>query len=132
VLDLLNQVKNEVNGRFDKLETKNETLLGKISDIDRTYVTRVELQESLRQVGDEFSKAISKIEGVFTAMADDSVPRSEYELRMSSIDKKFAEMEEEFQSKKNKVSAVKLMLLSASVSAVFAFIVQYVSSLVKH
>lgn len=132
VLELLNQVKNEVNNRFDKFENKHEGILNKISEIDRSYVTRIELQESLRHVADEFSKATSKMEGVFTSMADDSVSRSEYEIRMTMVDKKFSAIEEEVKSKKNKISSAKLMILSATVSAIFAFTVQYIMSIVKH
>lgn len=138
VLDLLTQVKTEVNSRFDKLDTRYDSILAKVSDIDRSYVTRPELQASIKQVVDEFARITAKMEGIFSAMAaikpvvDDIVPRLEHEARWAAFETRFAEIEETIKDKRRDSSALRVNLLSGLVGVSTAAILQFIFSYFKH
>jgi hypothetical protein len=119
ILELLGQVKVEVNNRFDKLENRQDAILDKVSEIDKSYVTRTELQESIRLVVDEFSRNI--------------VPRIEQEAKWTAIEKRLNDMDKAAEERKKGFSAVNVALFSAISGAIASGLIQYITSLMaKH
>jgi uncharacterized protein YdcH (DUF465 family) len=48
--DLMKQVQNDLNNRFDRLDDRYDAVTDRLTEIDKTYVKRDEMQNSMRQM----------------------------------------------------------------------------------
>jgi predicted nuclease with TOPRIM domain len=133
--DLMKQVQNDLNNRFDRLDDRYDAVTDRLTEIDKTYVKRDEMQQSMKQMLDDFSKLTGKIEGIFTALAeirpvvDDIVPRVEHEARWEAYNKRFETLEKDLNTKDTSkigfANGLKISLISGVTVTVFSLLIQY-------
>lgn len=129
--DLMKQVQTDLNNRFDRLDDRYDMVSERLSEIDKTYVKRDEMQNSMRQMLEDFSKLTGKIEGIFTALAeirpvvDDIVPREVHEAKWEAYNKRVEDIEHKLSTKNAVRNGLFIALSSGLLVTTFSILGQY-------
>lgn len=129
--ELMKQLQIDMNSRFDRLDDRYDSVTDRLSEIDKTYVKRDELQSSMKQMLDDFSRLTGKIEGIFTALAeirpvvDDIVPRVEQEAKWKALELRITTMEKRKENKNTFRSGVIIAGVSGIVGSGLSILGNY-------